>query len=299
MLFGVRLKYCLNCRRQLLQIASIISIFTLNENISIWKEGDSILLRISDCFWVCGWQNQAEKPLMIILYKAWRTRNGSCSTPKNGGLSEWEHHSGEPWGPRFPVGRPMWDPHAEPDWPMPTTVRDMWYPGLCQSPSLTRSPRDLRASSWKLSWRKSRLGSWSTHSGLSSWLELSRVCMSWERAGWSVHKGGQMWEVVGTSNRMAKGKGTEAETPPKLGEQRQQKEVKGWLEKAGTTYNQQAPGCRDASRQGEGCAERLKEDRELPLLTARLRHYEYQSELSAQHKCSVRCCNTFGSTGTV
>lgn len=42
-----------------------------------------------------------------------------------------------------------------------------------------------------------------------------------------MHKGGQMWEVVGTSNRMAKGKGTKAETPPKLGEHRQQKEVKG------------------------------------------------------------------------
>lgn len=35
MLFGVRLKYCLNFSRQPLQIASLISIFTVDENISI------------------------------------------------------------------------------------------------------------------------------------------------------------------------------------------------------------------------------------------------------------------------
>lgn len=114
MLFGVRLKYCLNCRRQPLQIASIISIFSVNENISIWKEGDSILLRISDCFWICGWQNQAEKPLTIILYKAWRTRSGGCSTPKNRGRNGWQHHSWDP-GAHTPWWKgAMWHPRAEP-----------------------------------------------------------------------------------------------------------------------------------------------------------------------------------------
>lgn len=38
------------------------------------------------------------------------------------------------------------------------------------------------------------------------------------------------------------GEGTKVGRPPKLGEQRQQREVKGLLKKAGTKHNGQVPG---------------------------------------------------------
>ena len=61
------------------------------------------------------------------------------------------------------------------------------------------------------------------------------------------------------------GKGAEAETPPKLGEQRQQREAKGRLEKAGTKPTSTHLDEATRGRQGEGCVERLREDRQLPL----------------------------------
>lgn len=165
MLFGVRLKYCLNFSRQPLQIASLISIFTVDENISIWKDGDSVLLRTSDCFWVIGWQNCAEKPLRIILYEAWGMGNPSGCTPKTRSL-KWMTMSllRTPGGSHSLVPRAHVVPSSKaPNWPCQssTTVRDMWHPGPCRSLPLTGSPRDSQASSRKSSWRKSRLRNWS------------------------------------------------------------------------------------------------------------------------------------------
>ena len=117
MLFGVEILFKL--QETALTIACIIRIFTVNENISVWKEGDWILLRISDCFWISGWQNLAEKPLTIILYTAWRTGNGSCSAPKNRSLNERQPHSWEPWGPHSLGERAHVVPSRRaPNWPM-------------------------------------------------------------------------------------------------------------------------------------------------------------------------------------
>lgn len=46
------------------------------------------------------------------------------------------------------------------------------------------------------------------------------------------------------------GEGTKVGRPPKLGEQRQQREVKGLLKKAGTKHNGQVPGHGDVGQTG-------------------------------------------------
>lgn len=54
-----------------MQIASMINIFTVDEDISIWKyrfiSAQNIRLLLS----LSGWQNWAENPLEIIFYEVW------------------------------------------------------------------------------------------------------------------------------------------------------------------------------------------------------------------------------------